>query len=100
MPSNPGSILASAEDDMASDGKLESIILKGAMRGKGRGDKFDWVPIPGHLFVVLGSTIHSINVEYWRVDDEPDSAALAEAAEPPAEDEQQKDSVKDAESDH
>ena len=69
--------------DMGSDGKLESIILLGAMRGKGRGATFDWIPIPGDRFVVLGKTIHSINVEYWRVDASPDSAALEAAVDPP-----------------
>ena len=73
--------------DMGSDGKLESIILFGAKRGKRRGDAFEWVDIPGDLFVVLGSTIHSINVEYWGVDDSPDTAALEEAVDPPPEDE-------------
>jgi hypothetical protein len=73
--------------DMGPDGKLESIVLFGAKRGKGRGKDFEWVDIPGDLFVLLGGTIHSINVEYWRVDDAPDSAALAEAADPPSEDE-------------
>jgi hypothetical protein len=66
--------------ELAPDGKLESIILRGAMRGKGRGQDFAWVPIPGALFIVSGRAIHSINVEYWRIEDEPDSAALDQAA--------------------
>jgi hypothetical protein len=69
--------------DMGSDGKLDSIILRGAKRGKGRRGDFGWIDIPGDLFVVLGSTIHSINVEYWRVEDSPDSEELAAAVDPP-----------------
>jgi hypothetical protein len=72
-----------ADYELAPDGKLESIILRGAMRGKGRGQDFAWVPIPGDLFIVSGKAVHSINVEYWRIDDEPDSAALDQAADPP-----------------
>ena len=72
-----------ADYELASDGTLESIILRGAMRGKGRGQNFAWVPVPGDLFIVSGRAIHSINVEYWRIDDEPDSAALDQAADPP-----------------
>lgn len=76
-----------ADYDMGHDGKLESIIPRGAMRGQGRGDAFTWVEIPGDMFVILGSAIHSINVEYWGVDDSPDSAALEAAADAPPPDE-------------
>ena len=72
-----------ADYEMGADGKLDSVILRGAMRGKGRGSKFEWIPIPGHRFVVLGKTIHSINVEYWRVEDSPDQSALEAAVDPP-----------------
>jgi hypothetical protein len=75
-----------ADYELAPDGKLESITLLGAVRGKGRGNEFEWVPIPGNLFIVSGRTIHSINVEYFSIDDEPGSAAL-EAADPPPEQE-------------
>jgi hypothetical protein len=70
---------------MGSDGKLESITLIGARRGQGRGSKFDWVPIPGDRFVVMGKTIHSINVEYWLVEQTPDLSALEAAEAPPLE---------------
>jgi hypothetical protein len=76
-----------ADYDMGHDGKLESIILRGAMRGQGRGNNFNWVEIPGDMLVILGSTIHSINVEYWGVDASPDSAALEAAVDPPPADE-------------
>jgi hypothetical protein len=51
--------------DMAPDGKLESIILRGALRGSGRGNEFKWVSIPSNHFVLMGNTIHSINVTYF-----------------------------------
>jgi hypothetical protein len=77
-----------ADYDLTSDGNLDSIILRGAMRGKGRGSVFVWVPIPGDLFVVSGRAIHSINVEYWRIDDAPDTEALDQAADPPPDEKQ------------
>jgi len=72
-----------ADYELGADGKLESIILRGAMRGKNRGQQFAWVAIPGDLFIVSGRAIHSINVEYWRIDDDPDSSALDRAEDPP-----------------
>lgn len=53
--------------DMTPDGKLESLILRGTKRGKGRGKDFEWSAIPSDHFVVMGSTIHSINVTYFEV---------------------------------
>jgi hypothetical protein len=68
-----------ADYDMAPDGKLESLTLKGARRGKGRGKDFKFIPIPSSLLVIMGCKIHSINVTYFNIDDDPAEAELQEA---------------------
>jgi hypothetical protein len=73
--------------DMAADGKLESICLRGAKRGKGRGDQFKWEDIPSDYFMIMGCKIHSINVTYYEVEEVPDGDEVAvepPAAQPPA----------------
>lgn len=54
---------------LSSSGGLELIKLKDAKRGKGRGEEFRWVPIPGSGIMLLGHCIHSINVTYVALDD-------------------------------
>lgn len=63
--------------DVSDDGKLESVVLRNATRGKKRGPDFEWISIPGDSFTVMGGTIHSINVTYWDVDE-------SEGGDPPA----------------
>jgi hypothetical protein len=65
-----------ADYDMASDGKLESLTLKGARRGKGRGKDFEFIPVPSSLLIIMGC---KINVTYFDIDDNPALAELEEA---------------------
>jgi len=69
--------------DMVPDGKLESITLNGARRGRGRGDTFEWIAIPSSHLVVMGCKIHSINVTYHDINDEPDESELKAAEDVP-----------------
>lgn len=60
--------------EISGDGALASLTLSDATRGKGRGEKFEWKPIPSDRITLMGSTIHSINVTYVQVDDMPSDA--------------------------
>jgi hypothetical protein len=50
--------------EIAGSGALESLTLKDAVRGSGRGEAFKWVPIPSTRLLLMGSNIHSINITY------------------------------------
>jgi len=45
-------------------GEIKELVLKDARRGKGRGSAFQWADVPGDHFILLGPTIHSINIHY------------------------------------
>ena len=45
-------------------GEIKELILQDAQRGKGRGAEFKWMDIPGRRLILLGPTIHSINMRY------------------------------------
>ena len=49
-------------------GEIKELVLQDAQRGKGRGTEFKWVDVPGNRFILLGPTIHSINVRYVYVE--------------------------------
>jgi hypothetical protein len=55
------------------DGQVNALYLEDVSRGKGRGAKFRWVEVPSNQFLVLGSTIHSINMRYFGVESERDA---------------------------
>jgi hypothetical protein len=57
---------------ISATGGIETLSLRDAKRGKGRGDKFEWKPIPSSRLVLMGSDIHSINVTYFAIDDPDD----------------------------
>lgn len=54
--------------DISPSGTIDSLTLKDALRGSGRGLDFKWVTIPSTKLLVMGSTIHSINVTYLAID--------------------------------
>lgn len=54
--------------ELSASGTLDSITLTNAVRGSGRGDDFKWKPIPSSRLLIMGSTIHSINITYFAVD--------------------------------
>lgn len=54
--------------EISSAGSIDSLTLKNAVRGRGRGDEFEWVDIPSTRLVIMGSTIHSINITYLGID--------------------------------
>jgi hypothetical protein len=60
-----------ADFEIATDGKIDSLTLRLARRGSGRGAEFVWKDIPSNTLTVMGSAIHSINVTYYHVDDRP-----------------------------
>jgi hypothetical protein len=62
---------------ISTTGGIETLTLRRAKRGKGRGDKFEWKPIPSSRLVLMGSDIHSINVTYFAIDD-PDDVSFAD----------------------
>ena len=45
-------------------GEIKELVLQDAQRGKGRGKRFKWADVPGNQFILLGPTIHSINMRY------------------------------------
>lgn len=53
--------------EISASGALESITLRDAYRGSGRGDDFEWKEIPSTRLLIMGSTIHSINVTYFEL---------------------------------
>lgn len=53
-----------------ADGEIKELVLTGALRGKGRGSDFTWKDIPSSQFVLLGKSIHSVNMRYFGVDRE------------------------------
>jgi hypothetical protein len=57
--------------EISAGGSIETLTLRDAKRGRGRGGEFTWVDIPSDRFTVMGSTIHSINMTYIGVDDRP-----------------------------
>lgn len=52
----------------ANTGAIQFLILTATYRGKGRGKRFKWIPVPSDRFVIMGSTIHSVNVSYVAVE--------------------------------
>lgn len=63
-----------AEFELAASGELESLTLKDAVRGSGRKEAFVWKPIPSTNLLIMGSTIHSINITYVEVQRGEDAA--------------------------
>jgi len=53
--------------ELSSTGGLDSLTLIDSKRGRGRGDKFEWVDIPSSRLIIIGSTIHSINLTYVEI---------------------------------
>lgn len=54
--------------EISPSGGIESLTLERAMRGKGRGDQFAWMEIPSTKLLIMGGTIHSINVTYLAIE--------------------------------
>jgi hypothetical protein len=54
--------------EVSRDGDIKELVLGGAHRGKGRGRNFKWVDLKSDKFVILGNTIHSINLRYLGID--------------------------------
>lgn len=52
---------------VTEEGDLRELVLLDPVRGKGRGDEFQWVEIPGDQLILRGPTIHSINMHYFEV---------------------------------
>ena len=50
--------------EISSTGGIDSLTLVKAKRGRGRGQDFEWVDIPSSRLMIVGSTIHSINMTY------------------------------------
>jgi hypothetical protein len=57
-------VLSAFEVD--KDGEIENLVLVAAKRHKGRGQQTTIVPIPGQRFIIMGSSIHSINMRYYQ----------------------------------
>jgi hypothetical protein len=55
----------------SESGGLRLLTLTLAKRGKGRGNEFEWRDVPGTEILVLGESIHSINLKYLEQFDEP-----------------------------
>lgn len=49
---------------LTPDGTIREIVLTDSRRASRRGDAFAWMPVPGDRLVLLGPTIHSINLTY------------------------------------
>jgi hypothetical protein len=54
--------------ELAKDGSIKALTLTDADRGKGRGDDFKWIPIPGDQLIIMGERIHSINMRYVHIE--------------------------------
>ena len=54
--------------EVSREGSIKELVLGGAHRGKGRAGKFKWVNLKSDQFVILGHTIHSINLRYIGID--------------------------------
>lgn len=50
--------------ESTEDGKIDQLLLVATQRHSGRGPATTLKDIPGDLFVIVGSTIHSINMRY------------------------------------
>jgi hypothetical protein len=55
--------------ELSTSGSLESLTLKNAFRGSGRREAFTWKEIPSTRLLIMGSTIHSINITYVGVEE-------------------------------
>lgn len=66
--------------EISASGALESLTLRNAVRGSDRGDKFYWKDIPSTRLVIMGSTIHSINITYVAVEPETGPASYGQRA--------------------
>src|SRR5262249_22713221 len=62
--------------EIAPSGSLDSLTLQNAVRGSGRGNEFQWKPIPSSRLIIVGNTIHSINVTYFGVDSADEASRL------------------------
>lgn len=59
------------EFEISDSRKIDTLILSVARRGTKRGKEFEWRRIPSDRFVIMGSSIHTINVSYLSVDTGP-----------------------------
>jgi len=57
--------------DWTNEGEIKELMLHDAERGKGRGQGFKWVEVPGNLFVLKGANIHTLNMRYLIVNVDP-----------------------------
>jgi hypothetical protein len=55
--------------EISSVGGIDSLTLRDSTRGKGRGSEFEWVSIPSSRLIIVGSTIHSINMTYVAIEE-------------------------------
>jgi hypothetical protein len=51
--------------DLDPDGQVGELILTNTLRGKGRAEKFEFLPMPSDRFLIRGRFIHSINMSYY-----------------------------------
>ncbi|MGC4083393.1 MAG: hypothetical protein QM736_15105 [Vicinamibacterales bacterium] len=55
--------------ELGEGGCLESLTLRHCARDKGRGDAFEWRPIPSDRLIVMGGQIHSLNITYLAIEE-------------------------------
>jgi hypothetical protein len=63
--------------DISSTGGIDSLTLRDSKRGRGRGEEFEWANIPSTRLMIVGSTIHSINITYFELVEPLPSAVFA-----------------------
>jgi len=61
--------------EVTSTGDIKELVLGTTSRHKGRGEEAKLAEIPGARFIVIGSTIHSINMRYSAPDPPADRNA-------------------------
>lgn len=61
--------------EISSTGGIESLTLRDSKRGKNRGSDFEWKAIPSSRMIIVGSTIHSINMTYVALE-EPELSGI------------------------
>lgn len=56
--------------ELGASGVLEYLTLINATRGRGRGEDFQWIPIPSSRLTLIGSKIHSLNLTYMTIENQ------------------------------